>query len=221
MEVLFKNPITLWLRWLLQWFLYTFRNTGKHLRIEYGAELSACSFSEYNTVYKYARLRDVQMGRCSYVGRDTQVYHARIGSFTSIGPQVLIGLGEHPSESFVSTHPMFYSDRGQSNPIIVDKPLFDEMPTTHIGNDVWIGARAVLRTGVRIGDGAIIAAGAVVVKDVEPFSIVGGVPAKHIRYRFSAEEMERVRKSEWWNRDFAWLREHKEAMTHISRFEAK
>jgi acetyltransferase-like isoleucine patch superfamily enzyme len=95
------------------------------------------------------------------------------------------------------------------------------MPTTHIGNDVWIGARAVLRTGVRIGDGAIIAAGAVVVKDVEPFSIVGGVPAKHIRYRFSAEEMERVRKSEWWNRDFAWLREHKDAMTDISRFEAK
>jgi serine acetyltransferase len=74
---------------------------------------------------------------------------------------------------------------------------------------------------VRIGDGAIIAAGAVVVKDVEPFSIVGGIPAKHIRYRFSPEEIERVRHSEWWNRDFAWLREHKDAMTDISRFEAK
>jgi acetyltransferase-like isoleucine patch superfamily enzyme len=221
MEVLFKNPITLWLRWLWQWLLYTFHNSGKHLRIEYGAELSACSFSEYNTIYKYARLRDVQMGRCSYVGRDTQVYHARIGSFTSIGPQVLIGLGEHPSDGFVSTHPMFYSDRGQSNPVIVDKPLFDEMPTTEIGNDVWIGARAVLRTGVKIGDGAIVAAGAVVVKNVEPFSIVGGVPAKHIRYRFSPEEIERIRESDWWNKDLAWLKQHRDSMTDISRFGVK
>jgi acetyltransferase-like isoleucine patch superfamily enzyme len=221
MEILFKNPITLWLRWLWQWFLYTFHNSGKHLRIEYGAELSGCSFSEYNTVYKYARLRDVQMGRCSYVGRDTQVYHARIGSFTSIGPQVLIGLGEHPADGFVSTHPMFYSNRGQSNPVIIDKPLFDEMPTTEIGNDVWIGARAVLRTGVKIGDGAIVAAGAVVVKNVEPFSIVGGVPAKHIRYRFSPEEIERIRESDWWNKDLAWLKQHRDSMTHISRFGVK
>ncbi|MFM9006834.1 MAG: CatB-related O-acetyltransferase [Flavobacteriales bacterium] len=166
-------------------------------------------------------MRDVRMGRFSYVGRETQVYHARIGSFTSIGPQVLIGLGEHPAEGFVSTHPMFYSDRGQSNPVIVDKALFDEMPVTEIGNDVWIGARAILRTGVKVGDGAIIAAGAVVVKDIEPFSIVGGVPAKHIRYRFSHEVIERIKTSAWWNNDLHWLKEHGNAMTHISLFAAK
>ena len=221
MEFLFKNPITLWLRWLLQWLTYSLRFKGMHLRMEYLTEISKCSFSEYNTLYKYSRLRDVQLGRFSYVGRETQVYHARIGCFTSIGPQVLIGLGEHPADGFVSTHPMFYSNRGQSNPVIVDQPLFDEMPITFIGNDVWIGARAVLRTGVTIGNGAIVAAGAVVVKDVEPFSIVGGVPAKHIRYRFSPEEIERIEKSEWWTRDIAWLKEHKEGMTHISRFDVK
>ena len=221
MEILFKNPITLWLRWLLQWMNYKMRFTGKHLRMEYLTEVRQCTFSEYNTLYKYSRLRAVTMGRFSYVGRETQVYHARIGSFTSIGPQVLIGLGEHPADGFVSTHPMFYSDRGQSNPVIVDKPLFDEMPITEIGNDVWIGARAVLRTGVKIGDGAIIAAGAVVVKDVEPFSIVGGVPAKHIRHRFSPEEIERIRESNWWNKDLEWLKQHRDSMTHISRFGVK
>lgn len=221
MEILLKNPLTLWLRWLLQWSIYKVRFAGKHLRMEYLTELSSCTFSEYNTLYKYSRLRDVQMGRFSYVGRESQVYHARIGSFTSIGPQVLIGLGEHPSEGFVSTHPMFYSDRGQSNPVIVDKPLFDEMPTTTIGNDVWIGARAILRTGVTIGDGAIIAAGAVVVKDVEPYSIVGGIPAKHIRYRFTTEEIQRIQESNWWQQDLTWLKEHREAMTHISRFGLK
>lgn len=221
MEVIFKNPITLWLRWLLQYTVYKFRFRGKNLRMEYLTEVSQCTFSEYNTLYKYSRLRDVTMGRFSYVGRETQAYHARIGSFTSIGPQVLIGLGEHPADGFVSTHPMFYSDRSQSNPVIVEKPLFDEMPITTIGNDVWIGARAILRTGVTVGDGAIIAAGAVVVKDVEPFSIVGGVPAKHIRYRFSPEEIERIQNSRWWTKDLQWLKEHREAMTHISRFAAK
>jgi acetyltransferase-like isoleucine patch superfamily enzyme len=221
MEILLKNPLTLWLRWLLQWSIYKVRFPGKRLRMEYLTEISRCTFSEYNTLYKYSRLRDVQMGRFSYVGRESQVYHARIGSFTSIGPQVLIGLGEHPSEGFVSTHPMFYSDRGQSNPVIVDKPLFDEMPTTTIGNDVWIGARAILRTGVTIGDGAIIAAGAVVVKDVEPYSIVGGIPAKHIRYRFTTEEIRRIQESNWWQQDLTWLKEHREAMTHISRFGLK
>ena len=221
MEVLLKNPLTLWLRWLWQWASYKIRFSGKHLRMEYLTEISQCEFSEYNTLYKYSRLRDVRMGRFSYVGRETQVYHARIGSFTSIGPQVLIGLGEHPADGFVSTHPMFYSDRGQSNPVLVEKPLFEEMPVTEIGNDVWIGARAILRTGVKIGDGAIVAAGAVVVKDVEPFSIVGGVPAKHIRYRFSKEEIERIQRSEWWTKDLRWLKENREAMTHISRFVAK
>jgi len=95
------------------------------------------------------------------------------------------------------------------------------MPTTEIGNDVWIGARAILRTGVKIGDGAIIAAGAVVVKDVEPFSIVGGVPAKHIRHRFSPDEIVRILESNWWNKDLEWLKRHHDSMTHISRFEVK
>ena len=125
MEILFKNPITLWLRWLLQWVSYKMRFSGKHLRMEYLTEVSQCTFSEYNTLYKYSRLRDVTMGRFSYVGRETQVYHARIGSFTSIGPQVLIGLGEHPADGFVSTHPMFgptfgkMKDLSNENAIII------------------------------------------------------------------------------------------------------
>jgi radical SAM superfamily enzyme YgiQ (UPF0313 family) len=81
--------------------------------------------------------------------------------------------------------------------------------------------KEIVLTGVNIGDGAIVAAGAVVVKDVEPFSIVGGVPAKHIRYRFSHEEIERIRESNWWNKDLAWLKQQRDTMTHISRFGVK
>ena len=69
---------------------------------------------------------------------------------------------------------------------------------TTIGNDVWIGHRAFIRAGVSIGDGAIVAAGAVVSKDVEPYSIVGGVPAKHIRYRFDQATIKRLLATQWW-----------------------
>jgi len=130
----------------------------------------------------------------------------------------LIGLGEHPSKDFVSTHPMFYSTIGQSNPVIVEKSLFDEFPTTVIGNDVWIGARAVLKTGVKIGDGAIVAAGAIVVNDVEPYSIVGGVPAKHIRYRFSQEQIGTLLESRWWEKDLEWLKANKHLFARIDDF---
>jgi acetyltransferase-like isoleucine patch superfamily enzyme len=218
MEALIKNPITLWLRWLIRLLLYKMRYAGRHIRMEYLAEVSNCTFTEYNTIYKYARLRDAHLGRCTYVGRESQVYHAKIGNFTCIGPGVMLGLGEHPTSDFVSSHPMFYSTRGQSNPVIVEQDLFDEMPETQIGHDVWIGARAIIRTGVKIGNGAIIAAGAVVVKDVEPFSIAGGVPAKHIRYRFNDEQISRIERSEWWNKDLDFLRKNRDAFLSIDRF---
>lgn len=218
MEVLLKNPITVWLRWLLKWIAYKLKYGGKNLRMEYLCEINNCTFSSYNTVYKYARLRESSFGSYSYVGRETQVYSAEVGSFTSIGPQVLIGLGEHPSQGFVSSHPMFYSTIGQSNPVIVDKNLFDEFPKTYIGNDVWIGARAVVKTGVTIGDGAIVAAGSVVVKDVEPYSIVGGVPAKHIRYRFSEEQISVLKNSEWWHKDLEWLKANKHLFASVDEF---
>ncbi len=186
--------------------------------MEYLCEINRCIFSEYNTIYKYARVRDSSFGSYTYIGRESQVYSADVGRFTSIGPQVLIGLGEHPSKDFVSTHPIFYSTLGQSNPVIVEKNLFDEFPRTTIGNDVWIGARVILKTGVKIGDGVIVAAGSVVVKDVEPYSIVGGVPAKVIRYRFTHDEIEKLKQSKWWLKDLDWLRRNKHLFTSIDSF---
>lgn len=218
MEIVVKNPITVWLRWVLKWLVYKFKYVGRHLHMEYLCEITRTQFSHYNTIYKFARVRDARFGSYTYVGRESQVYSANVGSFTSIGPQVLIGLGEHPSKQFVSTHPIFYSMRGQSNPVIVEKELFDEFPTTEIGNDVWIGARAVVKTGVKIGDGAIVAAGSVVTKDVEPYTIVGGVPAKLIRYRFDDETIELLMKSRWWEKDIEWLKKNKDAFLDIATF---
>ena len=218
MEVILKNPLTLWLRWIITWTFYKLRNSGKNNRMEYGAEISGVKLGHYSAIYKYARVRNCSLGDFSYSARDTQVHNATIGKFCCIGPQVLIGLGEHPSKDFVSSHPIFYSEIGQANPVIVSKSIFNEYPETMIGHDVWIGARAIVRSGITIGNGAIIAAGAVVTKDVAPFSIVGGVPAQHLRYRFSPEEITQLEKFSWWNKDLNWLKENAEAMRDIHTF---
>jgi len=103
----------------------------------------------------------------------------------------------------------------------VSQSRFEEFPITKIGNDVWIGARAILKTGVTIGDGAVIAAGAVVTSDVPPYTIVGGVPAKTIRMRYSPEQQRVVEQVAWWNRDWAWVKSHADLFMDIEKFCAK
>ena len=90
-----------------------------------------------------------------------------------------------------------------------------------IGNDVWIGSHVLIMDGVKIGDGAIVAAGAVVTKDVEPYSIVGSVPAKFIRYRFTEEQISFLRSFEWWNRKWEWIQEHYREFQHVEQFITK
>ena len=102
--------------------------------------------------------------------------------------------------------------------MIVEKNLFDEFPSTDIGNDVWIGNNVIIKYGVKIGDGAILGAGAVVTKDVEPYSIVGGVPAKVIKYRFSPDEIKFLLAFKWWDKDLNWLKENKHKFQNIGEF---
>ena len=143
-------------------------------------------------------LTNVNVGRCTYFA-GASAGNADIGSFCSIGPGAKIGgLGKHPVD-MISTHPIFYSTKMQSGITFSDKDYFDEQPKTTVGHDVWVGANAIILDGVNIGNGAIVAAGAVVVKDVPAFSIVGGVPAKIIRYRFSDEDISKINETNWWN----------------------
>jgi acetyltransferase-like isoleucine patch superfamily enzyme len=134
----------------------------------------------------------------SYVGRNSIIQNAAIGSFCSIANDVFVGLGTHPTDHF-TTSPLFYRTRNTFGIRVVDEDLdFQEYKPIEIGHDVWIGARAVVMDGVRIGHGAVIAANAVVTKDVPPYAIVGGVPAKLIKYRFPPAKIERLLASEWW-----------------------
>jgi acetyltransferase-like isoleucine patch superfamily enzyme len=146
--------------------------------------------------------------------------NVEVGNFCSIGPYVQIGLGPHPSKTFVSTYPAFYSDHTDGCPLAFrENKIFDDsIPKTFLGNDVWIGANAIIPGGINIGTGAIVAAGAVVVKDVPPYAIVGGNPAKVIRYRFSEDEIQFLLKSEWWNWPIEKIRRHVNDFSDIERF---
>lgn len=134
----------------------------------------------------------------TYVGRNSILQNTELGSYCSVANDVCIGLGNHPIDYF-TTSPLFYRKNNPLNKAILQKDIgFTEYEPIKIGCDVWIGARAIVLDGVSIGHGAIVAANSVVTKDVPPYAIVGGIPAKTIKYRFTSEKIERLLKSEWW-----------------------
>lgn len=143
------------------------------------------------------------MDKHSFCGYHCEINHCDIGSFYSIANQVIIGGGTHPMH-WAATSPAFYVGRDSIKAKFSEHPR-DAPRRTTIGHDVWIGARAIIRQGVNIGTGAIIGMGAVVTRDVLPYEVVAGVPARHLRLRFSQELIERLLASQWWDADDATL----------------
>ncbi len=137
------------------------------------------------------------MGRYSYVGSRTRITDTSIGSFCSIGGSCGIGGGIHPTD-MVSSSPAFLKGRNILRKNFAEF-FYEPSQTVEIGNDVWIGEGVCIVSGVRIGGGAIIGAQAVVTHDVEPYTIVAGVPAAVIRKRFDDGLIQRLINLEWWN----------------------
>lgn len=158
-----------------------------------------CLLEGSNYVGKRVVCVSTELGRFTYVNNSTMIIMTVVGRFTCIGPECLVGgLGAHPTDR-KSTHRMFYSKSRQEWAPYCQRENFEEKKQTSIGNDVWIGARVVVMDGVTIGDGAIVAAGSIVTKDVEPYAIVGGVPARLIRYRFEPAIIQSLLAEAWWN----------------------
>lgn len=182
-------------------------------------------FSDYNKLYGSSVLADCELGRYTYVA-GASIKNSRVGAFCSIGPGVTIGgLGRHPT-GWISTHPIFYSTKKQAGITFSDNDYFQELLPVNIGNDVWVGANAIVLDGVTVGDGAIVAAGAVVTRDVEPYSVVGGVPAKLIKKRFCNKDIENLLIIRWWEWPKELLRQHasnfrKNTPTDLIGFEDK
>jgi acetyltransferase-like isoleucine patch superfamily enzyme len=164
-----------------------------------------CQLSPNVNIGGKCTLSNTKIGSYSYLGTNCKIHYTTIGKFCSIGSDVKIGLSNHPTETFVSTSPYFYLPDFNGNKSFVKKQYFDPIKPIDIGNDVWIGANVLINDGVNIGDGAIIAAGAVVTKDVKPYAIVGGVPAKEIKLRFTQEQREKLIALKWWDKELDWI----------------
>ena len=156
-------------------------NLGKYISIFDNAVILNSCINDYTFIQKY-----------------THVYNAQIGKFCSIGPYVTIAPGKHKVTG-ISTYPAFYQKESNLQVSFTTKDSFEVSKRVIIGNDVWIGKNVIIMDGINIGTGAIIGAGSIVTKNVNPYEIVGGVPAKNIRYRFSMENVNLLINSNWWN----------------------
>lgn len=152
-------------------------------------ELAEGVYVEYATIGDY-----------SYLMHGTSVADCDIGRFTAIAAQCRIGPPNHPMER-ATQHRLSYTPEYYWPAATRDAAFFERRRAarTRVGHDVWIGHGATVLAGVRVGNGAVIAAGAVVAKDVEPWTVVGGVPAKPIRRRFSLDVAERLDRLAWWD----------------------
>jgi len=159
------------------------------------------------------------LGDYSYAaGSDGVIHYSRIGKFCSLASHVVVNPGDHPMERVTQHHctyrrQQYYLGRD-------DETIFDRRrdAACEIGHDVWIGHGAMIMAGVRIGTGTVIGAGAVVTRDVSPYCIVAGVPAKTIGRRFSEDVITRLLASRWWNWTHAQLRERMDELNRIDRF---
>jgi acetyltransferase-like isoleucine patch superfamily enzyme len=133
----------------------------------------------------------------SFCGYDCTIIDCSVGAFCSIASKVTVGGSRHPME-YVSTSPVFLSHRDSVKTKFSRHPYVWRAQTT-IGNDVWIGENVQIKGGVSIGHGAVIGMGSVITRDIAPYEIVGGNPARLIRMRFPPEIVKALLKMAWWN----------------------
>lgn len=183
-----------------------------------------CFFEGFNSVGMFSKLNSIYLGRGTYLGRNNELTSVKIGNFCSIGSFIINTTGRHPSSVFVSTHPAFFSKGKAAGFNFINENKFDELSFVNgdylveIGNDVWIGDRVTIMDGVKIGDGAIIGSNALVTKDIAPYTINVGVPARVIRKRFTDDEISSLKKTQWWNNDISWLQENAHYFENINSF---
>lgn len=162
---------------------------------------------KYNVLFKNVCMINSVIGDHTFVQKDSVIANSNIGKFCSIAPSVVIGPGIHPTH-FISSHPSFYSSSQPLAKTFCDDDKFTPFKKVSIGSDVWLGQSCIVLDGVTIGTGAVVAAGAVVTKDIPPYAIVAGVPQVLLKYRFNEGIRNNLLESKWWERDEEWLSKH-------------
>lgn len=190
-----------------------FRVKCNHVQIGMGARVMPGSVLHgYNLINHHSAFGG-ELGYGSYIGYHCETTNARFGKFCSVGPYVKFVIGSHPIHTIISSHPAFYMCRNSIDLSFVSKTINsdnvqDAKIKFDIGHDVYIGQNSVILGPRKIGNGAVIGAGAVVTKDVPAYAIVVGCPAKIVGYRFDEDICDKLNKSEWWDMDDEWLKRH-------------
>ncbi len=167
--------------------------------IEKGVTLTDDTIIGNNTLLcKNVVVNKSKIGNYSYVNHDTLIQNTTIGNYTSIAHGVKMGLGAHPLHLF-STSPVFYKKKNSLKINVIKEDVnFNEYKPIKIGHDVWIGANVIIMDGIKIGNGAVIAAGAIITKNVPPYAIIAGIPGKIIKFRFEEQTINELEKTKWW-----------------------
>lgn len=176
--------------------LYLFKNVKEKLSERYN--IFIWHVQGGTNLFGNNHIQNSKIGKYSYIAYNSIVRNCIVGRYCSIGPNVIIGFGDHMINS-LSTHPMIYMNEKQFSKTENENRFNQSFKIVEIGNDVWIGANVYIKNGVVIGNGAIIGAGSIVTKDVPPFAIVTGVPAKVIRFRFNETTIKHIEDSKWWD----------------------
>ncbi len=181
-----------------------------------------CSAIRNSTIHKSSKVEsgstviNSSFDRYTYCGYNCKILNCDIGAFTSIADNVNIGSPMHPID-WVGTSPVFYKGRDSINKKFCNFNRPEDKKTI-IGNDVWIGDYAQIKAGIVVGDGAVIGMGSIVTKDVAPYEVVAGVPAKNIKFRFSPDIIERLLKLQWWNLTDEELAKHSSNIKNVEKF---
>jgi phosphonate metabolism protein (transferase hexapeptide repeat family) len=193
------------------------KNLGLEPSIHPTASVRDATLGRYTEIGARTSFVESTMGDYSYVVNDSNIIYTTIGKFCSIAAMTRINPGNHPMQRASQSH-FTYRASAYFNDAEDDAAFFDWRRSTpvNIGHDVWIGHGAIILPGRSIGTGAVVAGGAVVTKDVAPYTIVGGNPARPIRPRFPAAIADRLMALGWWDWEHARLREALEDFRGLS-----